>query len=51
MDPKGQAGGGVISGGLCSSCTLLSGRFLLRYKDGSSANPSNGVYMYVLAVF
>lgn len=51
MDPKGQAGIGTINNGLCSKCTLLSGRFALRYKDGSEATPATGVYIHHMLSF
>jgi len=46
LDRKGQSGVGYVSRGMCGNCTLLSGRLLLRYKDGSPALPSNGVYIH-----
>jgi len=51
MDPKGQAGMGSLAKGLCSECTLLSGRFLLRYKDGRTADPATGVYIHHMLSF
>lgn len=51
MDPKGQSGGGSISKGLCTSCTLLSGQWGLRYKNGSIASPASGVYIHHMLSF
>jgi hypothetical protein len=51
MDRKGQSGIGFISKGLCKNCTLLSGRLLLRRKDGSLASPANGVYIHHILSF
>jgi hypothetical protein len=46
MDPKGQAGFATISKGICTKCSILSGRFLLNYEDGSEASPANGIYIH-----
>lgn len=46
MDPDGQAGFGMLSQGMCTKCTVLSGRFVPRYEDGTPAGPDNGLYIH-----
>jgi hypothetical protein len=51
MDKKSQSGLAMITKGLCSNCTLLSGRYLLKRKDGSPSSPTNGIYIHHILSF
>jgi hypothetical protein len=55
----GHQGGGMMGGGdtqtfnaapsgsnFCGECTVLSGKIILKYMDGTIANASNGVYVH-----
>jgi len=46
LDPSGQGFLEIISDGLCSKCTVLTGGTRLVFEDGTAAGPSKGVYIH-----
>jgi hypothetical protein len=46
LDPKGQGWLFTISDGLCTDCTILSGKPGLAFEDGTSTTPESGFYIH-----
>jgi len=46
LDPAGQAFLEIISDGLCSNCTVLSGGTRTVFEDGTVAGPAQGIYIH-----
>jgi len=51
LDTSGQGGRSSIAQGLCSTCTVLSGRFVLTYKNDTPATFATGVYIHHLVSY
>jgi hypothetical protein len=50
MDPNGFLLSKMIDGGICSDCTVLSGKAEVTYEDGSPAGIDKGVYLHHVLV-
>ena len=46
LDPTGQAFMDIITDGLCTNCTILTGGTRTVFEDGSDAGPPQGVYIH-----
>jgi hypothetical protein len=46
LDPNGQGFAELISEGLCTNCTVLAGKTMITFEDGSEAGPRQGVYVH-----
>ena len=51
MDPAGQGFAELITEGICSNCTVLTGRVRVQFEDGSDATPKQGVYIHHVATY